>query len=127
LQRSPRSASRHGADGGHGFTDRTIAQELDVGAPRCVAAARYVNRSGGLRKTFAAGARVMQRAAVIELTTQTQPGSSHPLEHTMAKEVGASAIRISYLARHGLKPHLSATPAPMTSWFEEKFTDIVVT
>jgi hypothetical protein len=60
-----------------GFTDRMIAQELDVGAPRVrLWVARYVKLGlSGLEKDAPRGGRprLVSAQRVIELTTQTQP------------------------------------------------------
>ena len=115
-----------------GFTDRVIAQELDVGAPRVRRwVARYVNLGlKGLEKDAPRGGRPRQVSAqrVIELTTQTQPeAATHWSTRTMAKQAGASAATISRIWRsHGLKPHLSRTfKVSNDIRFEEKLTDIV--
>jgi transposase len=115
-----------------GFTDRVIAQELDVGAPRVRRwVARYV-RLGltGLEKDAPRGGppRLVSAQRVIELTTQTQPeAATHWSTRTMAKEAGARAATISRIWRsHGLKPHLSkAFKVSNDIRFEEKLTDIV--
>jgi transposase len=115
-----------------GFTDRVIAQELDVGAPRVRRwVARYV-RLGltGLEKDAPRGGppRLVSAQRVIELTTQTQPeAATHWSTRTMAKEAGARAATISRIWRsHGLKPHLSKTfKVSNDIRFEEKLADIV--
>jgi transposase len=115
-----------------GFTDRVIAQELDVGAPRVRRwVARYV-RLGltGLEKDAPRGGppRLVSAQRAIELTTQTQPeAATHWSTRTMAKEVGARAATISRIWRsHGLKPHLSkAFKGSNDIGFEEKLADIV--
>lgn len=115
-----------------GFTDRVIAQELDVGAPRVRRwVARYVKLGlKGLEKDAPRGGRPRQVSAqrVIELTTQTQPeAATHWSTRTMAKQAGASAATISRIWRsHGIKPHLSKTfKVSNDIRFEEKLTDIV--
>ena len=98
-----------------GFSDRVIAQELGVGAPRVRRwVARYVKLGlGGLEKDAPRGGRPRQVSAqrVIELTTQTQPEAATQWStRSMAKETGASAATISRIWRsQGLKPHLSKT------------------
>lgn len=115
-----------------GFTDRVIAQDLDVGAPRVRCwVARYVKFGlKGLEKDAPRGGRPRQVSAqrVIELTTQTQPeAATHWSTRTMAKQAGASAATISRIWRsHGIKPHLSKTfKVSNDIRFEEKLTDIV--
>ena len=115
-----------------GFTDRVIAQALDVGAPRVRRwVARYVHLGlKGLEKDAPRGGRPRQVSAqrVIELTTQTQPeAATHWSTRTMAKQAGASAATVSRIWRsHGLKPHLSKTfKVSNDIRFEEKLTDIV--
>ena len=115
-----------------GFTDRVIAQELDVGAPRVRRwVARYIKLGlKGLEKDAPRGGRPRQVSAqrVIELTTQTQPeAATHWSTRTMAKQAGASAATVSRIWRsHGIKPHLSRTfKVSNDIRFEEKLTDIV--
>ena len=115
-----------------GFTDRVIAQELDVGAPRVRRwVARYIKLGlKGLEKDAPRGGRPRQVSAqrVIELTTQTQPeAATHWSTRTMAKQAGTSAATVSRIWRsHGIKPHLSRTfKVSNDIRFEEKLTDIV--
>ena len=115
-----------------GFSDRVIAQEIGVSAPRVRrSVARYVKLGlAGLEKDAPRGGRPPQVSAqrVIELTTQTQPeAATHWSVRTMAKQAGASPATISRIWRnHGLKPHLSRTfKVSNDIRFEEKLTDIV--
>ena len=115
-----------------GFSDRVIAMELSVSAPRVRRwVARFVKLGlRGLEKDAPRGGRprLVSAQRVIELTTQTQPeAATHWSTRTMAKEVGASAATISRIWRnHGLKPHLSKTfKVSNDIRFEEKLTDIV--
>ena len=115
-----------------GFSDRVIAQEIGVSAPRVRRwVARYVKLGlAGLEKDAPRGGRPPQVSAqrVIELTTQTQPEAATQWSvRTMAKQAGASPATISRIWRnHGLKPHLSRTfKVSNDIRFEEKLTDIV--
>ena len=95
-----------------GFTDRVIAQELAVGAPRVRRwVARYVKLGlKGVEKDAPRGGRPRQVSAqrIIELTTQTQPeAATHWSTRTMAAELGVSAASVSrHWRKNGLKPHL---------------------
>ena len=115
-----------------GFSDRVIAMELNVSAPRVRRwVARFVKLGlRGLEKDAPRGGRprLVSAQRVIALTTQTQPeAATHWSTRTMAKEAGASAATISRIWRsHGLKPHLSKTfKVSNDIRFEEKLTDIV--
>ena len=115
-----------------GFSDRVIAMELKVSAPRVRRwVARFVKLGlRGLEKDAPRGGRprLVSAQRVIALTTQTQPeAATHWSTRTMAKEAGASAATISRIWRsHGLKPHLSKTfKVSNDIRFEEKLTDIV--
>ena len=115
-----------------GFSDRVIAMELSVSAPRVRRwVARFVKLGlRGLEKDAPRGGRprLVSAQRVIELTTQTQPeAATHWSTRTMAKEAGASAATISRIWRsHGLKPHLSKTfKVSNDIRFEEKLTDII--